>query len=150
MHRLLTILILLLAALNVSAREAPPAASDPVLEKRVMALSQELRCLVCQNQSIDDSNAPLAKDLRVLVRDRLKANDSDQQVLDYIVARYGQFVLLKPPFGGSTLILWLTPIIVLFAAAWLVVRSGIGRPRAAADTALSVEERRKLDDVLKG
>jgi cytochrome c-type biogenesis protein CcmH len=100
--------------------------SDPQLETRARALSRELRCMVCQNQSIDDSDAPLARDLRLLVRERLTAGDSDANVLDYLVARYGQFVLLKPRFEPQTALLWLTPIAVFgfgAAAAWLVARS---------------------------
>src|SRR4051794_27695607 len=82
---------------------------DAALEARARALSQELRCLVCQNQSIDDSDALLARDLRLLLRERLKNGDSDKQVLDFLVARYGEFVLLRPPFGWHTLLLWLSP-----------------------------------------
>lgn len=83
--------------------------SDPVLETRARAISAELRCLVCQNQSIDDSDADLARDLRVLVRERLKAGDSDSEIFDFVVARYGDFVLLKPPFKAKTFLLWAGP-----------------------------------------
>ena len=86
---------------------------DPALEQRARTLSRELRCMVCQNQSIDDSDAPLARDLRLLVRERLKVGDSDTQVLDFLTARYGQFVLLKPRFGLDTALLWLAPAGVL-------------------------------------
>src|ERR671913_2033066 len=86
---------------------------DPVLEHRAREISAGLRCLVCQNQSIDDSDAPLAKDLRVLVRDRLKAGDTDREVQSYVVQRYGEFVLLRPVFGAHTLLLWLTPVLML-------------------------------------
>jgi cytochrome c-type biogenesis protein CcmH len=88
---------------------------DPALEARARALSEELRCLVCQNQSIDDSEAPLAADLRVLLRQRIAAGDSDGQVLDYLVARYGEFVLLKPRFNWHTVVLWAIPPAVLVA-----------------------------------
>src|SRR5512142_1305724 len=88
---------------------------DPVLEARARHLSEELRCMVCQNQSIDDSEAPLAHDLRVLVRQRLEAGDSDGQVLDYLVARYGEFVLLRPPLKSYTLLLWGLPPLALLA-----------------------------------
>jgi cytochrome c-type biogenesis protein CcmH len=98
--------------------------ADPALEARARAISQELRCLVCQNESIDESNAPLAHDLRLLVRKRLVAGDTDQQVLGYIVARYGVFVLLDPPFEPVTWLLWLgPPVLVVGAAAFLLVRS---------------------------
>ena len=97
--------------------------ADPALEKRARTISAELRCLVCQNQSIDDSDAPLAGDLRRLVRDRLQAHDTDAQVLDYVVARYGEFVLLKPRFELSTLLLWLTPVLVLLGGLALILRA---------------------------
>ena len=109
------ILIFLLAA-PALAVEPSEVLSDPVLEQRARVLSQELRCLVCQNQSIDDSNAGLAKDLRVLVRERLVAGDSDQEVLDFLVARYGDFVLLRPPMRPSTYALWVSPFAVLLFA----------------------------------
>ena len=118
---------------------------DAVLEKRARNISSELRCLVCQNQSIDDSNAPLARDLRILVRDRLKSGDSDDQVFDFVVARYGEFVLLKPPFGPSTLLLWLSPFLVLALASFVLLRSYRRRltesgPSAAPAVELSAEE----------
>jgi cytochrome c-type biogenesis protein CcmH len=91
--------------------------SDRTLELRARELSKELRCMVCQNQSIDDSDAPLARDLRVLVRERLQAGDSDQQVLDFLVARYGEFVLLRPRFSSQTALLWLTPLVILLLGA---------------------------------
>src|SRR5438477_6443849 len=99
---------------------------DPVLETRARALSQELRCMVCQNQSIDDSDAPLAKDLRLLVRERLTAGDSDNQVIDFLVARYGEFVLLKPRVSAHTLLLWLAPLAVLVIAAFGFLAAGRG------------------------
>jgi cytochrome c-type biogenesis protein CcmH len=97
--------------------------SDAALEKRARNLSADLRCLVCQNQSIDDSDAPLAKDLRVLVRERLVAGDSDEKVMDYIVQRYGDFVLLKPPVNSHTLLLWLAPLLGLAAAIAVIFRA---------------------------
>jgi cytochrome c-type biogenesis protein CcmH len=122
-----------------------------VLEERARALSQDLRCMVCQNQSIDDSDAPLARDLRLLVRERLKAGDSDRQVMDFLVARYGEFVLLRPRLGWHTLALWGAPILFLVGgAAWLVAalrrRRGI---EAAAPAPLSDEEKRRLGEILK-
>jgi cytochrome c-type biogenesis protein CcmH len=115
--------------------------ADPALEARARALSQELRCLVCQNQSIDESNADLAHDLRVLLRQRLAAGDTDRQVLDYVVARYGVFVLLDPPFAPSTYLLWLTPpVLVLGAGIFLVLRARRHRPDPKLP-ALSEEER---------
>jgi cytochrome c-type biogenesis protein CcmH len=94
---------------------------DPALEARARDLSRELRCMVCQNQSIDDSDAPLARDLRLLVRERLKAGDSNAQVLDFLTARYGQFVLLKPRFGWDTALLWLAPAVVLAVGAGALI-----------------------------
>src|ERR1700750_1813840 len=105
-----------LAAIGFSpARAVLPdeAMSDPAKEGRARALSQELRCMVCQNQSIDDSEAPLARDLRLLVRERIASGDSDAQVIDFLVARYGEFVLLKPRFERQTLLLWLVPPLLL-------------------------------------
>ena len=125
--------------------------TDAGMESRARAMSAQLRCLVCQNQSIDDSNAPLARDLRLLVRERLQAGDSDQAVMDYVVARYGEFVLLKPPFNAATLLLWLTPLLALLAAIYLVRASMQGVTRDASQQAskLTAEERKKLAEVLE-
>ncbi len=95
---------------------------DPVQEQRARDISSGLRCIVCQNQSIDDSKAPLAKDLRILVRDRIKAGDSNSEVMSFIVARYGDFVLLKPPFNKGTIILWLAPLLLLLAGLMMIKR----------------------------
>src|SRR5512135_1373171 len=114
--RLVAMLALLLTFMVPAIAVTPDEMlKDPALEARARHLSQELRCMVCQNQSIDDSEAPLAHDLRVLVRDRLTAGDSDRQVLDYMVARYGEFVLLEPPFALRTLLLWGLPPFALIA-----------------------------------
>ena len=121
--------------------------SDPKLEQRARDLSLGLRCLVCQNQSIDDSDAPLARDLRVLVRERLKAGDSDAEVIDFVVARYGEFVLLKPRLGWHTLLLWLAPMLALLIAGAIVLRGMRGK-RPTAPAALSAEEERKLKALL--
>ncbi len=125
--------------------------SDAALEKRARGLSAGLRCLVCQNQSIDDSDAPLAKDLRVLVRERLVAGDSDAQVIDYVVARYGDFVLLKPPMNSHTMLLWLAPLLALLAALAVIFRGWRGRATAPAGGAapLSDREQAELDRLLK-
>jgi cytochrome c-type biogenesis protein CcmH len=112
--------------------------ADPALEARARALSKELRCMVCQNQSIDDSAAPLARDLRLLVRDRLTSGDSDQQVLDFLVARYGEFVLLKPRFAWHTAFLWLGPPGVLVGGA-LVLLVIAWRRRALGDSPVGRE-----------
>ena len=118
---------LFLFALAFAAQAVMPdeMLKDPVLESRAREISQNLRCLVCQNQSIDDSNAPLAKDLRVIVRERLTAGDSNEQVVGYVVQRYGNYVLLKPPFQGDTALLWLLPFILMvlaLGAAWAYLK----------------------------
>src|SRR6201981_3036227 len=121
---LAAVLLVVIAAPLVHAVEPSERLADPALEARARTLSQELRCLVCQNQSIDESNADLAHDLRVLLRKRLLAGDTDQQVLDYLVARYGQFVLLAPPFEPVTYLLWLAPpVLVLGTGLLLAVRA---------------------------
>src|SRR5262249_44640578 len=107
--------LLLLSPIRVAAVEPDEILADTRLEARARALSAELRCLVCQNQSIDDSHAPLARDLRLLVRERLQAGDSDRQVIDFLVARYGEFVLLKPRLSGHTLLLWAAPAAAVLA-----------------------------------
>ena len=127
--------------------------SDPALETRARVISSGLRCLVCQNQSIDDSNAPLARDLRLLVRERLKAGDSDAQVVQFVEDRYGEFVLLRPPLSWRTLILWAAPLVALLAAVWLSVRGWQRRQRqsaaAPAEAApLSADEEARLRSIL--
>ena len=147
---------LLIAAALLLAVGGPPAhavepserLADPALEARARNLSKELRCLVCQNQSIDDSNADLAHDLRVLLRQQLVAGDTDQQVLDYLAARYGVFVLLDPPFEPVTYLLWLAPpALVLLAGGVLVSRSRRRRPDPALPV-LTEEERARAATLL--
>ncbi|MCB1462451.1 MAG: cytochrome c-type biogenesis protein CcmH [Nitratireductor sp.] len=124
--------------------------SDPALETRARAISSELRCMVCQNQSIDDSDADLARDLRLLVRDRLKAGDSDEQVMDYVVSRYGEFVLLRPSFSARNLLLWAMPAIVLLIGAagfFAYVRRG-SAALASGSSRLSAEEEQRLTKIL--
>jgi cytochrome c-type biogenesis protein CcmH len=120
---------------------------DPVLEKRARDLSRELRCMVCQNQSIDDSEAPLARDLRLLVRERLTKGDSDQQVLDFLVSRYGQFVLLKPPLEWQTLLLWALPPLALIAGLIGLVIKARRQEEHAVET-LSPGEKRRLSTLV--
>ena len=141
--------IALLATLPAHAVEPDEVLQDPALETRAREISEGLRCLVCQNQSIDDSGAPLAKDLRLLVRERLKAGDSNQQIVDFIVARYGEFVLLKPRFETHTLVLWLaTPAV--FLAAILIIALAFRRRRAEAQNPapLNIAEKRRLKRLL--
>jgi len=126
--------------------------SDPGKEARARNLSRELRCMVCQNQSIDDSEAPLARDLRLLVRERIAAGDSDPQVIDFLVARYGEFVLLKPRFERQTLALWLVPPLVLFGgglALWFHVRRRAkAGPEAGSPPPLTPDEEARLAALL--
>ncbi len=122
---------------------------DPALESRARTLSEGLRCLVCQNESIDDSHAELAADIRQLVRQRLTAGDSNQQVRDYLVARYGQFILLKPPLEAQTFLLWGTPLIVLgLGGLGVALAARRGRAQRRPPGGLTPAERRRLDELL--
>ena len=146
------ILALYLALLPTFALAVQPGEmlADPKLEARARDISAELRCLVCQNQSIDDSDAALARDLRLLVRERLKAGDNDAQVRDYLVARYGDFILLKPPFKMETLLLWLTPLAILLAgAAALMVFARRRHVAPVVTQALSEAEKNRLKTLLE-
>jgi cytochrome c-type biogenesis protein CcmH len=147
MRRLASIVLFLSLLLPTASLAVRPdeMLKDPALEARARHLSEELRCMVCQNQSIDDSEAPLAHDLRVLVRQRLEAGDSDRQVLDYLVARYGDFVLLKPPFKADTLLLWgLPPVALIAGIAALLLMARKRKAVALQPEALSPEEQAKL------
>ena len=149
MRRLALIALLVMLVSPASAVTPDEMLKDPALEARARHLSQELRCMVCQNQSIDDSEAPLAHDLRVLVRDRLTAGDSDRQVFDYLVARYGEFVLLKPPFALRTLLLWGLPPLALIAGMVGLV-AALRRRRTATEPApLSAAEQRRLATLVE-
>ena len=150
MRRLLLATGFLLAAFPAFAVNPDEVLSDPALEARARALSSQLRCMVCQNQSIDDSNAELARDLRLLVRERLKNGDSDEAVIDYVVSRYGEFVLLNPRLRGETLLLWGAPVVLFLggaAAMILFVRKRGGKPTG---TPLSEAEKAELERALKG
>ncbi|MAN80266.1 MAG: cytochrome C biogenesis protein CcmH [Rhodospirillaceae bacterium] len=145
---------LLLSVLPLSpARAVNPdeMLADPALEHRARVISKNLRCLVCQNQSIDDSDAGLARDLRVLVRERLKAGDSNDQVLDYVVARYGDFVLLKPPVNRATLVLWVGPAVVALFGILALILFFRRRRRAVAPAQqpLTPDEQARLNNLLK-
>jgi cytochrome c-type biogenesis protein CcmH len=141
-------LILTLAVLPAAAVEPDEVLKDPQLEARARHISEGLRCLVCQNQSIDDSAAPLAKDLRLLVRERLQAGDTDQEIEDFVVARYGEFVLLKPRFERHTLILWLATPVLFLAALLALVLFYRRRAAASAPASLSQAEQRRLKRLL--
>ena len=142
--------ISLLAAAPAAAMQPDEVLQDPALEARARAISANLRCLVCQNQSIDDSDAPLAKDLRLLVRERLKSGDSDPEIFDFVVARYGEFVLLKPRLTPHTLILWFaTPALFLAALAAIALALRRRRSAAAAPAPLSRAEKQRLKKILE-
>ena len=153
-RRLLLVLLLALVtgtsfAGTAMAVQPDEVLDDPALEARARDLSAGLRCLVCQNQSIDDSDAPLAKDLRVLVRERLKAGDSDKEIIEFVVARYGEFVLLKPRFTPHTWILWLaTPLVLLAALAAIVLAYRRRKVAAESPKPLSANEKRRLERLV--
>jgi cytochrome c-type biogenesis protein CcmH len=151
MSRLFALALLFIAsAWAAHAVEPDEILADPALEARARALTQDLRCVVCQNQSVDDSDAPLARDMRVLVRERIKAGDTDAQVRTFMIERYGKFVLLRPPVERDTLLLWFAPVAILglgALAAWAYMR-GLARQPATATPLSPAEEdavRRKLD-----
>ena len=149
--RLLILFAVLFGTHAALAVEPDEMLADPALEARARTISRELRCMVCQNQSIDDSGAPLARDLRVLVRERLNAGDNDQQVLDFLVARYGEFVLLKPRFEWRTALLWLTPFTVLIVGAIALV-AATKRRNAAKDAPadkLSAAEEARISELMR-
>ena len=124
------------------------ALKEPALEARARALSVDLRCLVCQNQSIDDSDADLARDLRLLVRERITAGDTDEQVIEFLVARYGEFVLLKPRFGASTYLLWGLPLLALGGGAIAVVMAARTRRKRKAADEMTDDEKARLASIL--
>ncbi|KIN61335.1 Cytochrome c biogenesis family protein [Sulfitobacter noctilucae] len=143
-------LILVLMATPLLAVQPDEILDDPVLEERARELSKGLRCLVCQNESIDESNASLARDLRLLVRERLVAGDSDEEAVDFIVARYGEFVLLNPTTKGANWLLWAAgPLMLLLAGGvGMVYLRGRSRAGEAGETPLSADEQTRLNDIL--
>ncbi|WP_428248126.1 cytochrome c-type biogenesis protein [Ferrovibrio sp.] len=153
MLKRLAFLLLLCAAAPALAQHLEPTLTDPAAEARARLLSKDLRCLVCQNQSIEESNAPLARDLRRLVRERILAGDSDQAVLEYLVARYGEWVLLTPRFNQRTLLLWIGPGLLLLAGGAAVFALHRRNRRAMAEAKpaapLSADESRRVAELLK-
>ncbi len=143
------LLILLILASPALAVEPSEMLNDPVLEARARVISKELRCVVCQNENIDDSNAGIAADLRVLVRERLTDGDTNEEAMQYIVDRYGEYVLLKPTFFGSNMILWLMGPFLLLAGGLGAVMFIRGRGQQKPEEALSVEEQEKLARLLQ-
>ena len=148
--------LLLLVGLMVSSHawavEPDEMLSNPALEARARAISKQLRCMVCQNESIDESQAPLARDLRVLVRQRIMAGDSDAQILNFLVSRYGEFILLKPPLSWNTLALWGAPPALLILGILMIVvverRRAAGRPAVESAPHLSAAEEARLAEIL--
>ncbi len=150
--RSVTILWAIFASISVAhAINADELMDDPALEAKAREISAELRCVVCQNQSIDDSDAPLARDLRLLVRERLSAGDGKDEVIAFLVARYGEFVLLRPPFSSKTILLWLAPLFLLGGGVLLAYRifSQPKRSVMAEQVPLSADEKKRLDHIFK-
>lgn len=147
----LVLALMLVAAAPALAADPSEMLKDPVLEKKAEDLGKELRCLVCQNESIEDSNADLARDLRIIVRERIAKGESTDQVKQYVVDRYGDYVLLNPPFKGATLVLWLGPFALLVVAVGAAFAFFHRRPSVNTTPAapLSAEEKRRLDALLK-
>ncbi|EJZ22912.1 cytochrome c-type biogenesis protein CcmH [Rhizobium sp. Pop5] len=148
MRRLLLTLALLLVAAPAFAVNPDEVLADPALEARARTLSAELRCMVCQNQSIDDSNADLAKDLRLLVRERITDGDSDEAVLNYIVSRYGEFVLLKPRFSTKTLLLWGAPVLLVLTGGLSLIAFARRRTGKPTGSKLTTDEQARLSELL--
>jgi len=138
----------LMAAPASAALDPDELLDDPALEERARGLSAELRCMVCQNQSIDDSNAELARDLRVLVRERILAGDSDEEVIDYVVSRYGEFVLLRPAFNIRNAALWASPVLLILGGGAFIFLATRNRRRHEI-AGLSEEEDKKLKELLE-
>ncbi len=148
MKRVAAILLALCVAFPVLAVEPDEILDDPALEARARALSEDLRCLVCRNENIDESNAELARDLRILVRERLVLGDTDDEVIEFVVARYGEYVLLNPRATGSSLILWLSGPLMLLLGGGVAIWTLRRRPSEQAEFALSEDEQARLDDLL--
>jgi cytochrome c-type biogenesis protein CcmH len=151
--RACAVLIALAAAAPAWAVQPDEMLSNPVLEARARAISKDLRCMVCQNESIDESDAPLAHDLRLLVRQRLLAGDSDRQIVDFLVSRYGEFILLKPPLTYHTIALWAAPPVLLVLGLVMIVmveRRRAGAKAATESAALTAAEEARLAEILNG
>ena len=148
MRKLVAVLLGLMLAASVLAKEAVPAAGDPALERRAMALAEELRCLVCQNQSLADSHAELAVDLKNQIREKMKAGMGEKQIVDYMVARYGDFVLYRPPVKATTLPLWIGPFVALIAVLAGLFYYLQRRRTAAPEQALSEDEKARMQALL--
>ncbi|WP_417624461.1 cytochrome c-type biogenesis protein CcmH [Paremcibacter congregatus] len=151
MRHILILLICCLASVSAQAIGVDKdRLNDPVQEARAQEIMKQLRCLVCQNQSIVESDASLAQDLRAIVREQVKAGKTEAEILDFMTARYGDWVLLKPPVRGSTLVLWFGPLILLLGGGFLVIRYVRQRPETAQPSPLNAEEAEKLKKILAG
>jgi cytochrome c-type biogenesis protein CcmH len=142
------LMLLCLVGVSVFAQEAKPLTDDPVLEKRLLKLSQELRCLVCQNETLADSQAELAQDLRAQIREQMKAGKTDKEIVTYLTDRYGQFVLYRPPVQPSTYLLWFGPFILLLGGLALLFRRLKQRRQLIQESPLSAEQRRRVEQIL--
>ena len=152
MRKIFAILSLLLLSLFANAREAAPLAEDEAVEKRMVAISEEMRCLVCQNESLSGSRSDLAQDLRREIRSLIKQGKSDQDIMEFMVSRYGDFVRYRPPVKGSTYLLWFGPFLLLagaFVALLVYLRRRSGRVAETTETALTAEERRQAEQLMK-
>lgn len=149
MKRWLIVLALALGALAAQAREAAPLAVDEVVEKRMVAISNELRCLVCQNESLSGSHAELANDLRREIRTLIKDGKSDAEIMDFMVARYGDFVRYRPPVKGTTLLLWFGPLAMLLIGLFALIRYLRRRNDEISDAPLNADEQRQADALLQ-
>lgn len=151
MKRTAPFLALLLACFSsaIIAKEAQPSAADPVLEERVMKLSKELRCLVCQNETLADSRADLADDLRNQIREQMKAGKSDQEIIGYLTARYGKFILYNPPVDPTTYLLWFGPFVFMLAGLAVLFRYLKQRRERIVEQPLSADERQRVETLLK-
>jgi cytochrome c-type biogenesis protein CcmH len=144
----IAILLLALAPLAAAANEAAPTENDPVAAARAVELANELRCLVCQNQSIAESNAELAVDLRRQIREQIAAGRSDDEIVGFMVSRYGDFVLYRPPFKAATVLLWVGPLLLVVAGFWTLARALRARRRAEAPSPLTADERDRAERLL--
>ena len=149
MKRLILLLLIVASLPGVAvAKEAQPASADPVLEERVMNLSRELRCLVCQNETLADSRADLAEDLRNQIREQMKAGKSDKEIVAYLTQRYGKFILYNPPIDPTTYLLWFGPFVLLLAGLFVLFRFVKQRRELINDQPLSIDERERAEKLL--
>ena len=148
-HTALFLLLLSCFSLSIVAKEAQPLAADPVLEERVMKLAKELRCLVCQNETLADSRADLAEDLRGQIREQMKAGKSDKEIIAYLTDRYGKFILYNPPVDPTTYLLWFGPFLFLLAGLAFLFRYVKQRRELIIEQPLSADERRRAETLLK-